>query len=272
MSQQIRIDRRSPALWVATVDHPPINLIDPDTIVELASLLHELETNEEVRVLVLRSADPDFFLAHWDVLADKEAVKAMPPGPTGLPAWPDVLVRLSRAPVISIAEIAGCTRGAGSELALACDMRFASRERAILGQFEVGAGAIPGGNPMARLAGLMGRGRAMEVVIAADDFSGELAERYGYVNRALPDTELRSFVDALAGRIASFEKHAIVGTKHLLNEVSLPPDSAFADALAAFYLSSAQPATRDRIMSLVQWGLQTRSDTEMKLGSVVAAL
>jgi enoyl-CoA hydratase/carnithine racemase len=272
MPRQIRIDRRTPASWVATFDHPPINLIDPDTIGELNDLLIELETDAALRVLVLRSADPDFFLAHWDVLADKEKLKAMPPGPTGLPGWPDVLVRLSRAPVVSIAEIAGRARGAGSELVLACDMRFASRERAILGQFEVGAGAVPGGNPMARLAGLVGRGRAMEIIIGAEDVPASLAEAYGYVNRALPDAELRPFVDRLAARIAGFEKQAIVGAKRLLDQASLPPDTAFADALEEFYASSAQPATRARIAALVQQGLQTRSEVELKLGAAVGRL
>lgn len=269
---QIGIDRPGPALWVATFDHPPINLIDPDTILELQPLLAALEDDPEVRVIVFRSADPDFFLAHWDVLADKEKVKAMPPGPTGLPLWSDTLVRLSRVPAVTIAEIAGRARGAGSEFVLACDMRFASLERAILGQFEVGAGAVPGGNPMARLTQLMGRGRAVEAILGADDFPAALAERYGYVNRALPDAELRPFVDRLAKRIAGFEKYAIAGAKRLLDEASLPPDEAFAAALDAFFASSAQPATRRRIESLVGQGLQTRSEVELELGRTVGGL
>lgn len=164
---QITINKRSTALWTTTFNNPPINLIDPDTIAELQDLVASLESDPEVKVVVFRSADPDFFLAHWDVLADKAKVAAMPPGPTGLHPWADVLVRLSRAPVASIAEIRGRARGAGSEFVLSCDMRFASRERAILGQFEVGMGAVPGGNPMARLAGLMGRGRGLEVILGA---------------------------------------------------------------------------------------------------------
>ena len=167
---QITINKPSSSWWIATFSNPPINLIDPDTIGELQDLVTALENDAEVKVVVFRSADPDFFMAHWDVLADKAKVAAMPPGPTGMHPWGDVLVRLARAPVASIAEIRGRARGAGSELALACDMRFASRERAILGQFEVGMGAIPGGNPMARLAGLMGRGRGLEVILAPTIF------------------------------------------------------------------------------------------------------
>ena len=266
---QITISKPSSAQWTATFNNPPINLIDPDTIGELQDLVAALESDAEVKVVVFRSADPDFFLAHWDVLADKAKVAAMPPGPTGLHPWADVLVRLSRAPVASIAEIRGRARGAGSEFVLSCDMRFAS-ERAILGQFEVGMGAVPGGNPMARLAGLMGRGRGLEVILGADDFSADLAERYGYINRVLPDKEIEAFVDAFAHRLASFEKHALVGAKALMNEVTLPPDAVFQHALTAFFASTAHPGTRARGASLIQRGLQSRSDTELRLGQAVA--
>jgi enoyl-CoA hydratase/carnithine racemase len=272
MTRQIVIDKPYSGLWTATFDNPPINLIDPDTIGELQDLLTALESDPDVKVVVFRSADPDFFLAHWDVLADKAKVAAMPPGPTGMHPWIDVLVRLARAPVASIAEIRGRARGAGSEFVLACDMRFASRERGILGQFEVGLGSVPGGHPMARLAGLMGRGRGLEVILGADDFSAELAERYGYVNRALPDAEIEAFVDAFASRMASFEKHALVGAKALMNDVTLPADSVFPPALKAFFTSAAHPATRARAASLLESGLQRRSDTELQLGKAVADL
>jgi len=269
---QITISKSSSAKWTATFNNPPINLIDPDTIGELQDLVAALESDAEVKVVVFRSADPDFFLAHWDVLADKAKVAAMPPGPTGLHPWADVLVRLSRAPVASIAEIRGRARGAGSEFVLSCDMRFASRERGILGQFEVGMGAVPGGNPMARLAGLMGRGRGLEVILGADDFSADLAERYGYVNRSLPDEEIEAFVDSFARRLASFEKHALVGAKTLMNEVTLPPDTVFQHALSAFFASTAHEGTRARGASLIQRGLQRRSDTELRLGQAVAGM
>jgi enoyl-CoA hydratase/carnithine racemase len=220
------IEKPSPGLWTATFANPPINLIDPDTIGELHDLLSALEADTDVKVVVFRSADPDFFLAHWDVLADKAKIAAMPPGPTGMHPWIDVLVRLSRAPLASIAEIRGRARGAGSEFVLACD-RFASRERAILGQFEVGMGAVPGGNPMARLAGLMGRGRGLEVILGADDFPADRPEQYGYVNRALPDEELEAFVDGFARRLSSFEKHALVGAKALMTKSRSRPTPCF---------------------------------------------
>jgi enoyl-CoA hydratase/carnithine racemase len=270
MKRQIVIDRGNPALWIATFDHPPINLIDPDTIEELQALVAELETHPEVKVIVFRSADPEYFLAHWDVLTEKTRTAAMQPGPTGMHPWLDVMVRLSRAPVVSIAEIRGYARGAGSEFALACDMRFASLEKAVLGQFEVGVGAVPGGNPGARLAGMVGRGRALEIILGADDYSATLAADYGYVNRVLQDSEITAYVDALARRIASFEKYAIAGAKRHLDVVSLPDDGLFPPAMTDFFKTASEPATRARVGALVKRGLQTRSEIERNLGKAVA--
>jgi len=177
---------------------------------------------------------------------------------------------LSRAPVISIASIRGCARGAGSEFALACDMRFASRERAVLGQFEVGVGAVPGGGPMAQLARLVGRGRALEILASANDFPGELAERYGYVNRAFPDAELDGFVDAFANRLAGFDKRAIAEMKVFVDEPTLPTTDELARGMKAYFTSATRPETRSRIASLVARGLQQRSDVELHLGAHVA--
>src|SRR5262247_2618459 len=223
-TKQILLTRRSPAYWRVTINHPPLNIFGPDTIPQLNEIVTALETDEHVKVVVFDSAIEGFFLTHYDFLAKIEDTTSLPPGPTGLQPLPDMLVRLSRASVVSIALIRGRASGVGSELALACDMRFASREKAILSQFEVGAGIVPGGGPMARLPGLMGRGRALEVLLSADDIRGDLAELYGYVNRSLPDGDLDGFVDALATRIASFDKRAITDTKRLVNVASLPPD------------------------------------------------
>lgn len=272
MQSQIVIDRTTASMWNVTFDHPPINLIDLQTIRELSGLLNEIETDENLKVVVFRSANPDFFLAHWDVLTDKQETAQMPLGPTGLPAWPDILVRLSRAPVVSIAQIRGRARGAGSEFVLACDMRFASEERGILGQFEVAAGAVPGGNPMARLVGLAGRGRTLEIILGGDDFHATLAERYGYINRAIPDAQLEHFVTTFSKRLASFEKYALTGAKHLINDVSLPSETSSLNALKAFRSSSQEPANHGRITELLKLGLQTHSQTELTLGDAVAGL
>lgn len=271
MTNQIDVRYPVRGYWRAQFCNPPINLIDMDTIAELSHLISRLENDPDVKVIVFESRDPDFFLAHYDVLVDKARTAAMGRGPTGMHPWLDFLVRLSRAPVVSIASIRGRARGAGSEFALACDMRFASAEKAILGQFEVGVGAVPGGNPMARLAGLMGRGRALEVVLCADDFPGALAERYGYVNRALPDAELDDFVDLVARRIASFDKEALVEAKRFIDDCSLPDDAAFPPALEQFFVSVARSATRARMARLLTDGLQKRTDVEFNLGRHVAA-
>lgn len=270
MTTQIGLECPAPGYWRATFSNPPINLIDLDTIGELDELVTRLECDPDIKVILFESADPDFFLAHYDVLIDKARTAAMLMGPTGMHPWLDVLARLSRAPAVSIASIRGRARGAGSEFALACDMRFASAERAILAQFEVGVGAVPGANPMARLAGLIGRGRALEVVLGADDFPGALAERYGYVNRALPDDELDDFVDRFARRLAGFEKHALAHTKAFVDQLSLPDDALFPPALDAFFVSTARPETRARMARLLERGLQRRSNVELELGRHVA--
>src|SRR3989441_3510946 len=223
MTKQIHLTRRSPYYWRVTINRPPLNIFGPDTIPQLNDAITAIETDEQVKVVVFDSAIAGFFMTPYDFLAPIEETTSLPPGPTGLQPLPDMLVRLSRAPVASIALIRGRATGVGSELALACDMRFASREKAILSHFEVGAGIVPGGGPMARLPRLIGRGRALEVLLGADDIPGDLAELYGYVNRALPDAELDAFVDALATRISSFDKQTIADTKRLANLSSLPP-------------------------------------------------
>ncbi len=218
-------------------------------------------------MVVFRSADPDFFVAHIDVAAKWTD---MVPGMTGMHPWLDFLVRLSRAPVISIAAIRGRARGAGSEFALSCDIRFASREKAILGQFEVGVGAVPGGNPMARLSRMVGRERALEIILSADDYPGNLAERYGSVNRAIPDAEFEAFVDAYAERIAGFEKQTLIEAKAFIDRDTLPDDAEFPPALKAFFTSAARPETRARSNALMERGYQQRSDTELNLGQRTA--
>ena len=264
---QLHIEKQSPALWQVTFNNPPINLIDVESIVQLGRLIDDMETDPELRVVVFRSADPEFFMAHIDVKGD---YGSMSPGKTGMHPWLDVLVRLSRAPVVSIVAIRGRARGAGSEFVLSCDIRFASREKAILGQFEVGVGAVPGGNPMTRLSRLVGRGRALEILLSADDYPGELAERYGYVNRAVPDAEFEGFIDAFASRVAGFEKHALVETKAFVNASTLPDDAEFPPALKAFFQSASRPETRARSMALAKTGYQQRSDTELNLGRRLA--
>jgi enoyl-CoA hydratase/carnithine racemase len=209
----LRIDRRSPSSCWITFDHPPINTITATTVSELAELVGLIEQDADLNVVVFDSANPDFYLAHYDTEHDPGRTAALGVGPTGMHAWLDLLVRLSRAPVVSIASIRGRARGAGSEFLLACDLRFASRENTLLGQFEVGLGVVPGGRPMARLSRLVGRGRALEILLVADDLDARRAEQYGYVNRTIADADLDDEVEAMASRLAIFDHEAIARTK-----------------------------------------------------------
>ena len=262
---QIRVARRSPAYWRVTINNPPINVMGPQMVQEFQKLIDALEADEHVRVVVFDSAVDDYFLNHSDFLAKLEDLTSLPPGPTGLAPWPDFLVRLTRLPVASIALIRGRATGNGSEITLACDMSFASREKAILSQWEVGVGMVAGGGPMARLPQLIGRSRALEVLLSSEDIRGEQAEAYGYVNRALPDAELDAFVEALATRIAKFDKWAIAQTKRLVN-TSLPPDVELGAGWDACIASLGRSAAQDGIKALMARGFHQPGDVENRLG------
>lgn len=268
----IRLVRLTDAYWRVTFSLPPLNIFGPANIPQLEAVISALETDEDVKVVVFDSAVEGFFLTHYDFLAKPEESAKFPPGPTGLQPLPDMLVRLSQAPVVSIALIRGRATGVGSELALASDMRFASREKAVLSQWEVGAALVPGGGPMARLPRLIGRGRALEVLLGADDINGELAELYGYVNRALPDSMLDKFVDTLARRLASFDKQAMAETKRLVNIASLPMNSEISPEWGAFVASLGRAAAQHRIRQLMERGFHRPGDVENRLGYHVGQL
>jgi enoyl-CoA hydratase/carnithine racemase len=270
--KRVFLTKHSPAFWRVTLNHPPVNIFGPKTIPQLNEVITAIEADKELKVVVFDSAIDGFFMTHYDFVAKVEETTSLPPGPTGLQPLPDMLVRLSRCPVVSIASIRGRATGVGSELALACDMRFASREKAILSHFEVGAGIVPGGGPMARLPRLMGRGRALEVLLGAEDIPGDLAERYGYVNRSLPDADLDEFVDALAKRIASFDKQAISETKRFVDVASLPPDYEIAPEWDVCLASIMRPAAQKRIAMLMERGLHKAGDVEARLGYHVGQL
>jgi enoyl-CoA hydratase/carnithine racemase len=269
-TREIRVERRSPSYWRVTFDLPPLNIFGPQEIPQLESIIKLIESDASLKVVVFDSAIEGFFLTHYDFLAKPEELP--PPGPTGLQPLPDMLARLSRAQVVSIASIRGRATGVGSELALACDIRFASREKAVLSQWEVGAGLVPGGGPMARLPRLMGRGRALEVLLGADDIDGDLAQLYGYVNRSLPDRELDGFVDAFAMRVSSFDKQAIAETKHLVDIASLPPDAEIAPEWDAFLSSVRRPASQAKLKRLMELGFHRPGDVEKRLGHYVGQL
>src|SRR6266704_1284226 len=270
--KRVFLTKHSPEYWRVTLNHPPLNIFGPKTIPHLNEIITAIETDKDLKVVVFDSAIDGFFMTHYDFLAKIEETTSLPPGPTGLQPLPDMLVRLSRASAVSIASIRGRATGVGSELALACDMRFASREKAILSHFEVGAGVVPGGGPMARLPRLMGRGRALEVLLGADDIPGDLAERYGYVNRSFPDSELDAFVESLATRIAAFDKQAISETKRFVDVASLPPDFEIAPEWDVCFASIMRPAAQKRIMKLMERGFHQPGGVEDRLGYYVGQL
>jgi enoyl-CoA hydratase/carnithine racemase len=231
---------RSPTRWDVTFANPPGNLVDPEMILELQALVDELEGDPDVTVVVFASDDPDHFLGPYDMsrAADTPSV----PGPTGLPPWLDLTARLSRLPVVSIARIRGASRGVGQELALACDLRFASLEGTAIDQPEVGHRLVPGGGAIARLPALAGRGRALELILGSVVLDGATAERYGVVNRALPDAELDGHVAALADELARLDRETLANAKALVDRATLPADADLLAAYEAFFASAARLA------------------------------
>jgi enoyl-CoA hydratase/carnithine racemase len=267
----VRVIKETPAYWRIVFEYPPFNIVDATIFEGLQDLLVRMDTSQGLRVVVFESANPDFYLAHFD-LTGKTGNITTAVGPSGLPILMDTFVRLTKSPVVSIAKIRGCVRGASSEFVLACDMRFASRENTRLGQPEVGVGVHPGGGGTERLPHLVGRGRALEIILGANDYDGNTAERYGYVNRALPDAELDGFVDALARRIASFDRRAIAAAKNLVNQVSLPSADRLLDSVTSFETALTWPETLQRIQALLERGLQRDVDFEKRWPEALGTL
>jgi enoyl-CoA hydratase/carnithine racemase len=267
----MRVVEETPAYWKVVFDHPPFNILDATIFEGLQHLLVRMNTSQTLRVVVFESASSDFYLAHFD-LTGKTGNITTAVGPSGLPILMDTFVGLTKSPVVSIAKIRGCVRGGSSEFVLACDMRFASRENTRLGQPEVGVGVHPGGGWTERLPHLVGRGRALEIILGANDVDGDMAERYGYVNRALPDAELDRFVDGLARRIASFDRPAIAAAKRLVNEVSLPSADRLLDAITSFGNALSWPETQQRVQTVLKLGLQQDTEFEKRWPEVLGTL
>jgi len=264
---QFRLKKVSKTYWKVTFLNPPINVVDPETIRQLDTLVTQIENDPNVAVVVFDSGDPNYFMPHFDVAGDLSVTATMPNTKRGIHPWPDVLLRLSQVPAVTIASIHGSASGAGSEFLLACDMRFASREKAHISQFEVGVGATPGGGAMARLSRMVGRAKAIEILLTSQDFSGDDLERVGYVNRVLPDAELDTYVDNLANRIGGFDKYTIARTKQLIDPGSLPPASELQPGWNAFLETASRPTTGERVKNLFKEGLYKRgTDVEKRLG------
>jgi enoyl-CoA hydratase/carnithine racemase len=258
-SNQLSIERENASRWRVTFNNPPINMFVPATISELGALMSDIEADPSVKVVVFQSANPDFFVAHLDVAKAVER-------PEALSLWREFVLRLASTPVVSIAKIRGRTRGIGNEFVLACDMRFASRQNALFGNPEVGVGLVPGGGALEWLPRLVGRSRALEIVLGGDDFDADIAERYGWVNRTLDDGDLDSFVESLVGRLASFDRETLAAAKAQVNRFGMPTATELQSSNDLFFPLLALPGAQARRAKVRNIGYGIRSDFELNFG------
>jgi enoyl-CoA hydratase/carnithine racemase len=262
--------RAEGAVLFAAIEAPPMNLLGPELVRDMVSLIQGAEADDTVKVLVFKSADPDYFISHVDLTRISE-YRAEASKLTGEPSIALLFRYLSASPLVSIAQIEGRVRAAGSEFVLACDMRFAARESAIFGQFEPALGVIPGGGAAQHLTRLMGRARALEVMLSAEDYDADLAERYGWINRALPAEALGHFVRSLAHRIAGFPAPGQAVVKDRVNAIALAPVEDFRRDSDLFGEGVRSPEVQRQIGAALKRGLQTR-DAEMALARLLGDL
>ena len=258
------------AVLFAGINNPPMNLLGPELVRDLVALIQRAEADDTIQVVVFRSEDPDYFISHVDVTRIQE-YRAEAAKLVGEPSIALLFRHLSASRLVSIAQIEGRARGAGNEFALACDMRFAARESAIFGQFEPAFGQLPGGGATQHLVRLMGRSRALEVLLSGQDYDATLAEQYGWINRALPAAEIDEFVRALAHRIAGFPAAGHVAVKNRVNAIALAPVEDFRRDSDIFSEAVRGPAAQIRLRAAVQRGFQTR-DAEMTLPQLLEDL
>jgi enoyl-CoA hydratase/carnithine racemase len=255
--------REEGAVWFADIAAPPMNLLGPELVRDLVSLIQRAESDDAAQVLVFTSTDPDYFISHVDVtrIAEYRAEAAKLTGEASIAA---LFRHLSASRLVSIAQIEGRVRSAGSEFVLACDLRFAARESAVFSQFEPAFGLLPGGGAAQHLTRLMGRARALEVLLGAEDWDADLAERYGWINRALPAGDLADFVRLLAHRIARFPAAGRVAVKDRVNAIALAPAEDFRRDSDLFGDAAREPEAQRRFRTALQQGFQTR-DVELDL-------
>ncbi|MCY0853627.1 enoyl-CoA hydratase/isomerase family protein [Cupriavidus sp. D39] len=267
--ETLKVAREEAVLFVE-IAAPPMNLLGPELVRDLVTLIQRAEADDAFQVLVFKSADPDYFISHVDVTRVKEYRQEAEklPGEASLAL---LFRHLSASRLVTIAQIEGRARGAGSEFVLACDMRFAARESAIFSQMEPAFGLIPGGGAAQYLARLMGRGRALEVMLSAEDYDAELAERYGWINRAMPADAISDFVRSLARRIARFPAAGHVVVKERVNAIALAPAEDFRRDFDLFGESMRSPEAQGRIRAAMERGFQTR-DAEMTLARMLGDL
>ncbi|MET9232397.1 enoyl-CoA hydratase/isomerase family protein [Lentzea sp. NPDC003310] len=254
--------------WRIGFDSPPVNLVTPELVADLQAALDKVEADPDVKVVVFESANDHFWLNHFDLAR----VADFPVTTDGGPMWTDIVLRLTELPVVSVAKIRGRARGGGNEFLLACDLRYASEERALLGQIEVGTGILPGGGGTERLPRMIGRDRALEAVLTCNDYPAAVAARYGWVTEALPDAELDEHVDSLTARIATFDKPVLAGAKAQINRATLPPAEDVRAAYGEFVESMGQPWFRHRLDLLRRAHSRHGADLELSLGKHIGRL
>ena len=253
---KVRIDQ---GVAFVTIDNPPMNLLNMELIGEFYRLQKKIAKDDDVRVIVFDSADPDFFIAHFDVSVLAVLPDEAPPKEEIKEGFHSLYEAFRTMPKVSIAKLEGIARGGGSEFVLALDMRFGAIGKAIVGQPEIVVGIIPGGGGTQRLPRLMGRSRAMEAILGGIDFPAELAEKYGYINRAFPPDELTSYVEDLAYRIASFPAESIaIAKRAVLTALELPIVEGLLEEFYLFGQACALPAAKERMNWLLQRDGQTR--------------
>jgi len=266
----LRVERDD-GVAVVTIDHPPINLFDATLMGEMDRLGRELEGDDTVRVILIQSANPEFFIAHADVELILRLPKNVEEKSQELNFFHTMVERYRTMPKVTMAVIEGCARGGGSEFLLSLDMRFGAIGGCVVSQPEVALGILPGGSGTQRLPRLMGRGRALEVILGCEDFDAETAERYGWINRALPPEELRPFVHRLARRIASFSKEAITLAKRSVDASEFPVLEGLLEEAWCFQQTLGIEDSREKMAIFMQQGGQTR-EVELRLGETFAPL
>lgn len=252
------VDKSVASHWRVTLDNPPINMIDDGMYDAFYDLVGEIEADAALEVVTFESANPDFFIAHYGTSGPRSRF--------GVPRWIDAATRLANSGVLSIAVIRGRVRGGGSEFVLGCDIRFA------FGQPEVGTGLIPGGGALERLPLLVGRSRTLEIVMGASDFDADTAERYGWINRAIPDAELDAFVANFVGRVLSFDRQALRAAKSIINHTGLPDPTALQSTQDIFFQSFTWEGAKERLPKLRERGIGQAGDFELDLGRHVGSL
>jgi enoyl-CoA hydratase/carnithine racemase len=256
----------------AMVDAPPINIVTLDLFAELARLAAELAADRETGVFILKSADPDFFLAHFDVAAILGfPVDAPPPADPGANAWHAMCRCFATMDIVTIAQIEGRIGGGGAELAMNFDMRFGVSGKTIINQMEVPLGILPGGTGTQLLPRLVGRARALEIILSGNDLDAETAVQWGWLNRALPADGIESFVTALAQRIAGFPADAVRLAKASINGADLPLAEGLAAESLLFQTAIRTPEAQAAMARFLQIGGQTR-EGELRIADLSAQL